>query len=91
MLTPVDCACYGQCVGFCFGNVEALAIELHRRHGFFRVGNDGDVGTQTNFFAVLGNEEAGLAFDAHSHGGVLFSAGSKVLGRSRGSSFCATD
>ena len=36
-LRPSSGACNGQCVGFCFGDVNAPAFYFHERHGFFAV------------------------------------------------------
>ena len=71
MPATVHRTCYGQSVGFCFGDVDALAFEVDRRHCFGAIGDDGHIGAQANFLAVFGDKEAGLVLDAYGHDVIL--------------------
>ncbi|MNH42677.1 hypothetical protein D3C79_1044250 [compost metagenome] len=91
MPATVQRTCNGQSVGFCFGDVNPLAVKVNRRHGFGPVGNNGHIGAQANFLAVFGGKEAGLVFDAYGHDVILVFTTDTSLGYLRRASFCATD
>src|SRR3989344_1208835 len=73
VFAPILGAGDGQRVGLDLGDVDPVVVQRHKRHGFFAVGTDGDLGRgQALFLAVvIDREVADLVFDTYRHGELL--------------------